>query len=188
MKKMSTLFKVDYHKKGDPGIIHNQVRSENLWVYTEEGVIPTQKFDGTACAVIDKLLYKRYDAKPGKEIPEGAIPCQEPDPISGHHPHWVRISHSNPADKYFFEALASEENILVDGTYELCGPKVGGNKEKLREHKLIKHGNVILDLPIHPSFNTIKDYLSSHDIEGIVFHGKDGKMCKIRKTDFNLKR
>ena len=41
---------------------------ENAWVFKGEG-IPTRKRDGTACAVIDGVLYLRYDAKHGKPAP-----------------------------------------------------------------------------------------------------------------------
>ena len=42
------------------------------------------------------------------------------------------------------------------------------------------------------SFDGLRNYLSNPelDIEGIVFHHKsnDGRMCKIRKCDFGIKR
>lgn len=185
MKKMSTLFKVDYHKKGEPGNIHNEVRPENAWVFTDrENVTATVKFDGTAALIQDGLLYKRYDAKNGKQPPEGAIPCiPEPDPVSTHWPHWVLV---NSTDKYFIEAYDAN---LPDGTYELCGEKVGVNAEKLVGHKLIKHGSVTVQLDDW-SFEGIQSFLvnPNNDIEGIVFHHNDGRMCKIRKSDFNIKR
>lgn len=59
----------------------------------------TVKVDGSCCAVIDGNFYKRYDAKKGKKPPVGAIPCDNPDPVTGHHPHWVEISEDNPSDK-----------------------------------------------------------------------------------------
>ena len=75
-----------------------------------------------------------------------------------------------------------------DGTYELCGPKVQGNPEQLETHTLIKHGCETLLVP-DLSFEGIKSFLENHDIEGIVFHHKsDDRMCKIRKSDFGLRR
>ncbi len=183
MKKITTLFKKD---PNDLGRVINEVNPENQWVFNEPG-IPTRKFDGTACAVINGKLYKRYDVKKGKQVPANAISCQDPDPITGHWPHWVRCEISEPADKYFFEAFVINE--WADGTYELCGPKIQGNPEGYDKHYLIQHG--CCRVPITDfSFESIKDYLSDikNDIEGIVFHGKDGKMCKIRKSDFGIKR
>jgi hypothetical protein len=55
---------------------------------------------------------------------------------------------------------------------------------------LIKHGSVLVELKDF-SFESLRDYLSSplNDIEWIVFHHKsDGRMCKIRKIDFWIKR
>lgn len=185
MKKISTLYKKD---PNDLGRVVNKLDPENSWVL-EENALATQKFDGTACAIINGEIYKRYDAKKGKMAPEGSIPCQEADPISGHHPHWVKCERNNKGDQYFFEGLDNLE-VIEDGTYELCGPKVQNNREKLTKHQLLKHGNkivVIADL----SFEGLKQFLydPKNDMEGIVFHhNNDGRMCKIRKRDFGVKR
>lgn len=187
MKKMSTLFKKD---PTNLGRVIEEINPENEWAFIEG--IPTRKFDGTSCAVINGELYKRYDAKVNKKgvkkpIPEGAIECQNPDEKSGHHPHWILCDRNNPADKYHYEAFDSMIQIN-DGTYELCGKKIQGNPEKINGHKMIKHGIEILSLE-DDSFNYIREYLKSNDIEGIVFHHrKDDRMCKIRKSDFGFKR
>ena len=189
MKKLSTLFKKD---PNDLGRVINEIDPENKWVY--DYGIPTRKFDGTACAIINGELYKRYDAKlkDGKykrPIPDGAIPCQEADLITGHHPHWVKCDRNDPADKWHwkgFDLLEEKE----DGTYELCGEKILRNPEKIEGHKLIRHGIEVLDLTDF-TFENIKKYLSDekNDIEGIVFHSTiDDRMCKIRKGDFGVKR
>jgi len=192
MKKLSTLFKKDIN---DLGRVIDEVNPENEWVF--EYGIPTQKYDGTSCAIINGELYKRYDAKINKKtgkykpIPEGSISCQEPDPITGHHPHWVKCDRNNNADKYHFEGF---DNLkvpysMLNGTYELCGPKIQGNPEKFVNHNLVPHGqNILCDVEAI-SYDNIKDYLTNNDIEGIVFHNiKDDKMCKIRKSDFGIKR
>lgn len=62
--------------------------------------------------------------------------------------------------------------------------------EKIEGHKLIKHGSVILSITDF-SFDSLRDYLLNpdNDIEGIVFHDKQGiRMCKLRKSDFGMKR
>jgi hypothetical protein len=181
MKKISTLFKKD---PNDLGLVINELNPENEWVLTNSRA--TRKWDGTACAVINGNIYKRYDVKKGKKVPIGAIPCQEPDTITGHWPHWVACSIFDNADKYFFEAFIPSQ--YPDGTYELCGPKVQGNPEKLDDHLLIPHGVYILPITDY-SFEAIKKYLTENDIEGIVFHERRGdRMCKIRKSDFGIKR
>jgi len=189
MKKTSTLYKKD---PNDLGRVINEVNPENEWVFNEG--IPTRKFDGTATAIINEELYKRYDCRIDKNtgeykksIPEGAIPCQEPDFITGHHPHWVKCDRNDNSNKYHFEAFDKLSN-KEDGTYELCGKKVQGNPEEIDGHELILHGRDSMVIP-DLTFEGLKEYLSLVNIEGIVFHHKkDDRMCKIRKSDFGLKR
>lgn len=189
MKKISTLFKKNPENLG---LVINEIAPENQWVFDGEA-IATRKYDGTACAIIDNKLYKRYDVKKGKQVPINAIPCQEPDEITGHWPHWIECDRNNPADKYHFEGydlLIFDEKDGTDfnGTYELCGPKIQGNPERLEYHALIKHGRQIIE-GLVLEFDSLKQYLESVDMEGIVFHHKsDGRMCKLRKSDFGLLR
>jgi hypothetical protein len=185
MKKISTLFKKDPNNLGR---VINEINFENQWVFDGEA-IATRKFDGTAIAIINGELYKRYDVKKGKQAPLDAIPCQEADPISGHHPHWLKCDGNKAEDKYFYEGFDALEN-KEDATYELCGEKVQSNPEKINGHKLIKHGSELLQLP-SLNFEDLKAYLSdpSNNIEGIVFHHKsDERMCKLRKSDFGIRR
>lgn len=180
MIKISTLYKKDPNNLSR---VIEEINPENAWALTEGR--PTRKFDGTAMAVINGELYKRYDVKKGREVPYGAIPCQDPDPVTGHWPHWVKCEPTDPNDKFAFEAFANIEPN--DGTYELCGPKVQSNPERFGNHVLIMHGSIDLIVPDR-SFEGIKSYLEGQDIEGIVFHHPDGRMCKIRKKDFGIKR
>lgn len=183
MKKISTLFKKD---PNNLSLVINEVDPENAWIYTSG--IPTRKYDGTACLIKNRVLYKRFDAKPGRMIPINAIPCCPPDPITGHWPHWVNCEKDNPADKYHFEAFYNNVDWM-EGTYELCGPKINGNPERLNSHVLFFHGKDVLALEDF-SFDNIRTFLSNVDIEGIVFwdQAPTGKMCKIRKSDFGIKR
>lgn len=189
MKKMSTLFKREFQGEGKKRIIilHPEVKEGNEWVLSGEGVA-TRKYDGTACAVINGEFYKRYDAKAGRPIPEGAIPCQpEPDPVTGHHPCWVKVG-DEAESKWHRVAL---ENYIkanghpADGTYEAVGPHFQGNPDRFSEDTLVKHGAKELE-GIERSFEGIKKYLAEHEIEGIVFHRGNGDMCKIRRKDFGF--
>ena len=76
MIKIPCLFERDFTDKRNP-ILLPTVTPGCEWVMAGEGVA-TRKYDGTACAVINGELYKRYDAKQGKEPPPGAIPCADP--------------------------------------------------------------------------------------------------------------
>ncbi len=188
MKKISTLFKKDIHNLGR---VVNEINPENRWVFDGEAVA-TQKFDGSACAVINGKLFKRYDAKRGKTAPEGAIPCQEADPVTGHHPHWIACDPAKKEDAFFWEGFhaLAESGTVEDGTYELIGEKVQGNPENIKGHLLVKHGSEILNLE-SLDFECIKSFLVNpeNNMEGIVFHHTaDGRMCKIRKSDFGIRR
>ena len=99
MKKISTLFKKD---PKDLGRVINEIDPQNEWALADGR--PTRKRDGTSCAIINGDLYKRFDLKKGRTLPNGAIPCQDADRVTGHHPHWIPCDESSPSDKYHFEA------------------------------------------------------------------------------------
>ena len=192
MKKIPTLFKREFENHNVVKVLP-EVTEGMEWVLEGEGVA-TEKFDGSCCAIIKGELYKRYDAKKGKKPPEGAIPCCDPDPITGHHPHWVKCDRENPADKWFWEAYDNSiKSILfiyafvgknMNGTYEAVGKHFQGNPYKGSNDILIPHGRAILNVP--RTFDGIRDYLEEHEIEGIVFW-KDGEpKCKIKRSDFGF--
>lgn len=191
MKKIPTLFERVYENHKVVGIT-NKVTPGMEWVLAGEG-IATVKFDGSCCAIINGKLYKRYDAKNGKPIPDGAIKCQdEADPITGHMPCWVECDNENPSDKWFITAYftasmgAYKGHNLPDGTYEAIGKHFQGNPYGYIYDTLIPHGKTVVE--IERTFEGIKKYLTDNDQdEGLVFW-KDGQpQCKIKRTDFGLK-
>lgn len=185
MKKIPSLFIREFENHNVKEIT-SQVTPGCEWVLNGEG-IATEKYDGTCCLIQDNKLYKRYDAKQGKQPPEGAIPCQpRPDPITTHWPHWVEVKENKPDDKWYIEAWnrLNKEN-LENGTYELCGPHFQTNPYNLEADTFFKHGDKVLE-NVPRTFEGIKDYLNTHYIEGIVFHRENGDMCKIKRTDFGF--
>jgi hypothetical protein len=179
VKKIISLFQRNYD--GDR-LVRDEVVPGAEWVLAGEGVA-TRKYDGTCAMVRDGTLYKRHDVKQGKTPPPGWEAAQEADPVSGHHPGWLPVG-EGPEDRWFREAF---DLVLPDGTYELCGPKVQGNPERCDRHVLVPHGRTALpDAP--RTFTALRDYLAAHDIEGLVWHHPDGRMVKIKKRDFGLKR
>lgn len=195
MKKIPTLFERVYENHKIVDILPN-VTPGMEWVLEGKGVA-TVKVDGSCCALIDGKFYKRYDAKVDKRKPPvGAVPCCDPDPVTGHWPHWVEVNPNNPADKWFVDALRNFEYdtpgtmCIANGTYEAIGPHFNGNPYKLEFDTLVKHGVddiYLLDEYGKRTFEDIKLYLETHDIEGIVFWLDDEPKCKIKRTDFGLK-
>lgn len=185
MKKIPTLFERIFDDHQIKGI------SNRITPGMEEVLItgvPTVKFDGTCCAVIQGELYRRYDAKKGKNPPEGAIPCCDPDQVTGHWPHWVKVTDEQPDNKWHIQAwqrsLMSKQ-CMADGTYELVGPHFRNNPYGLETDCFIKHGAfVINNLP--RSFEGIRDFLEHEPIEGIVFWLDDEPICKIKRSDFGF--
>ena len=154
------------------------------WVAAGEGR-HTRQLDGTATLVRGGSLYARFDCKKGRTPPEGFEPCQpDPDPKTGHWPGWVLVA-GQPQYKWH-NRMADAARSLIDGTYELCGPRVNGNPEGLATHMLVPHGGVGVPDLDDRSFDGIRAYLTEHVMEGLVFHHPDGRMAKIRRDDFGL--
>lgn len=184
MKKIISLFQRNYD--GDR-LVRNEVVPGAEWVLAGEG-IATRKWDGTCCMVREGKLYKRYDAKQGKTPPAGFEPAQKADPVTGHWPGWVPVG-DGPDDKWFrygFE-YSTKWGPIRDGTYELLGPKIQGNPERWATHQLIRHGDdEISDAP--RSFEMLKHFFATKNIEGIAWHHTDGRMVKIKASDFGIRR
>ena len=183
MKKMLSLFVREYNERGEFRSL-DQVTPGCEWVANGEGVA-TRKYDGTCCLIMNGELYRRFDAKPGRAIPAGAIPCQdEPDKITGHWPHWVKCDPNNPQDKWHLKAMRGD---YADGTYELCGVHFQNNIDGLvgDGDVLVRHGEDILYVKDR-TFDGVMQYLRDNVIEGIVFHHPDGRMCKVKRSDFGL--
>ena len=190
MKKIKSLFVREFNE-GHSVKVTPKVTEGCEWVINGEGVA-TRKWDGTCTLIENGEISRRYDCKKGKTPPIGFVPADTPDPVTGHWPGWVKIDKFNPKgdEKFFVEAykntFGSLDTIPENGTYELCGPKINSNPEKLDKHIFIKHGEEILDVP--RNLEGIEEFLKNNYIEGIVFHRNDGSgdMCKIKRVDFGF--
>lgn len=188
MQKMPTLFirEFDNHRVVK---ISPDVAKGCEWVLSGEGVA-TEKLDGTCTWFHGGHIWKRYDAKHGKPVPDDAIKCQEEaDPVTGHLPCWVPVYDDDPSDKWFvaaYKAQLEQGYVFEEGqTYELIGKHIRANPYNLDNDIYCKHGEKILsDVP--RDFDGIRAYLESHEIEGIVFHRGNGEMCKIKRSDFGF--
>lgn len=182
MKKIPTVFTRIYEGHRIVGIKDEITPGCELAFY--QG-IATIKVDGSCCAIIKDKFYKRYDAKKGKKPPVGAIPCCDPDPVTGHWPHWVEVDPSNPNDKWFVEAFSNSHKMGMElevGTYEAIGPHFQGNPYELSNDILVKHGTMVVD--VRRDFETISQWLNDNAIEGLVFWLDGEPVCKIKRTDF----
>lgn len=163
MKKIPTVFVRDMLRQ--PALVVSEVTPGCEWVFAGEGV-PTRKFDGMCCLVRDGVLYKRREVKQGKSDPHGFELVDE-DSVTGKWVGWVKVG-DGPEDKYFRIGWAGCAVMLLDGTYELVGPKVQGNPEGVDSHLLVLHGSYLIAGRYDPSFDGLKTYLADNDIEGIV--------------------
>lgn len=180
MQKIPTLF---VRNPDDRRHVLRDVNPECEWVIDGFGVA-TRKYDGT-CVTLDEAgaWWARREVKPGKNIPAGYQIVQH-DETTGKLVGWEPIAQSAFA-KYHAEA-AGIRTSWPHGTYELCGPKVNGNPEDLERHTLIRHATaerVAPDLDCR-SYDEIREFLARHQWEGLVYHGPNGLMAKVKKRDF----
>lgn len=209
MKKMPVIFDLHFNEEGDREVMHTireEIRDLVNKTLTDGGsIVPTFKRDGTAVFCdANGAWFTRRAVRPGKETPEGFIPL-ETDPNTGITFGWEPKESSsmkkflNRAIDRFVEDNGSEPP--KDTTFELLGPKINGNPEKVAADELRIHGQEQAT-----EFPTIEDILDSDDpfkmlepifadfrtrnIEGIVFWtaDKDGGLIeprfKVRCKDF----
>ncbi len=193
MRKVISLFQRNY---GGDRLVRDELVPGAEWVAAGEGVA-TVKWDGTACLWQGGRLWRRYDAKKGKQPPPEFVPAQDPDPITGHHPGWVPCKEGDPADRWHLAALQAPNGYayaMVEGaTYEAVGLHHQGNPYGFPADILIPHGK--RELPDAPrDFEGLRAYLKSVTIpgpggrplpvEGIVWWHDDGRLVKIKAKDF----
>jgi hypothetical protein len=182
MKKIPTMFERDW--ACDKSRVTSLVHPGCEWVLAGDG-IATRKIDGTSCLVRAGKLFKRRELCPGDAEP-GGFELSAHDEETGKTIGWVTVG-DGPEDKWHRLAFAANP-ALADGTYELVGPKIQGNPEGFVEHVLVSHDATGLHPDAPRTFDGLRDWLSGMDIEGIVFHHPDGRMAKIKKKDFGIKR
>jgi hypothetical protein len=186
VQKTISLFQRNY---GGDLLVRDEVTPGAEWVLAGEGVA-TRKFDGTCCLVKDGKLFRRYEVKPGKKLPPNFEAATPADPITGKQQGWVPVT-SSPDDEWhrigWKRTVQACDGGLPDGTYELCGPHINGNPERVEAEILVRHGALpIADAP--RTFAELHHWFRGRDLEGIVWHHPDGRMVKIKKRDFGLRR
>lgn len=168
------------------------------WVFDGEGVA-TRKYDGS-CVMLDAdgKWWARREVKKDKTPPPNWLPV-ETDDITGKRMGWEPIEQTGLA-KHLEDALSNGgPHWKYDvGTYELCGPKINGNPEGFAFHVLVNHANAevlsgdLWEVNRPRPAEAIKNLLI-HTIpylrwEGVVWHHPDGRMAKLKISDFGIKR
>lgn len=200
MQKLKTVFVIDR----STGLATHEVQKGAEWIFEGLGEA-TIKFDGSSVLKKGNQFYRRMDRKLSKKwaiekrygrlenmtaemfapAKEGWIPAEEkPDLKTGHWPGWMPVHVDNPSDKYHFEAISNAPEDMVDGTYELVGPTLQMNIYGMDKHQLVRHGSVVVT--VERTYDGIKQFLEDNYIEGLVFHGPDGQMFKVRRKDFGI--
>lgn len=188
MKKIPTVFERDWD--GDRSRVTPQVHAGCEWVIAGEG-IATCKLDGTCCLIRGGKLYKRRELRKGETEPP-LFERADFDEETGKTVGWVPVG-DGPEDRWHREAFVGE-GTWPDGTYELIGPKVQGNPEGASSHHhLIRHGfgmagEIMGGGGVPRTFDELKEWMATKNIEGVVFHHPDGRRAKIKLRDFGLKR
>jgi hypothetical protein len=185
LKKIPTIFERDWN--GDKRRVVGIVNPKTQWVFDGEG-IATRKLDGTSCMIRSGFLYKRRELREGDITPANFEICDQ-DPETGKTVGWVPISDGNE-DRWHREAMSRDGAVLMDGTYELVGPKIQGNLERYDAHTLVKHDPDRLRITPEPerTFDALCNWLARSGVEGIVYHHPDGRMAKIKARDFGIRR
>jgi len=180
MNKIPTIFVRDMSRQ--PALVIPEWVAGTEWVRDGEG-IATRKYDGTSCLVRDGKLYKRRELRQGDAAPPD-FESLGTDENTGKTVGWVPVG-DGPEDRWHREAFDGPERF--NGTYELVGPKIQGNKEKLVAHTLLRHAAAARCEDAPREFDALRAWLSANEMEGLVWHHHDGRMAKIKRRDFGLK-
>lgn len=181
MKKIPTIFIRDMSKQ--PALVTPEWHPDCRWVRDGEGVA-TCKHDGTSCMIRSERLYKRRELRSGDKPPPN-FESLGTDENTGKTVGWVPVGDGDE-DQWHREAF---DRLFAknDGTYELVGPKVQGNKGGFDRHNLIAHSASAQYAEAPRTFDGLKAWLTDRHIEGLVWHHPDGRMAKIKRRDFGLK-
>lgn len=180
MEKIPTLFLRDPENMR---LVTQNVNPDAAWVF-DSHAIATVKKDGTnirVTVVNGRCTHVEKRRNPTRE--EKAL---------GAEPGYIDALRENPSDKHIFAAVdATNFQSWPNGAWscEALGPKIQGGIESTTPclYAFSLHPVLIVDFPDGiPTYDLIKSYLESHEIEGIVWHGH-AKTAKIKRRDFGLK-
>ena len=163
-----------------PELATDRVVEASRWVVNGEGVASRMR-DGITTRVTAGILWRTYRALPDETFAEGFEPA-ETDAVSGRITGWVPVDPASDLDGLFARAPVPTD----DGTYEFCGPRIGGNYEGLRgEFRYFRHGDEVLaDVP--RTFAGLREWFDAQQVEGVVWRHSDGRLATARRLEFAL--
>lgn len=183
MQKIPTIFVRDPKPKCTP--VTEEHNPDCDWVFRGEG-IATRKIDGINIKIEGALPYIRIK------------PSTRDYTVAGYEPY--KTGMNKHVDKALDNAainMPHDSDVTFsywpDGIYEVYGNGIRGNPEKIEGHHMVRiayldrpggfdHALTIQGVP--RSYRGLMGYMATHDIEGIVFHHRDGRMGKIKAKDF----
>ncbi|GGR59580.1 hypothetical protein GCM10010168_93000 [Actinoplanes ianthinogenes] len=178
MRKIPTVFRRD---PDDRKRVLPEANPECQWVLDGEGVA-TRKYDGT-CVLLDEdgVWWARREVRPGRTRPPGYRAVMT-DENTGKTVGWEPIAQSSYAACHV-EAVGRTAR-WAPGTYELIGPKINGNPERVAGHELVAHADAErFDVP--RELDGLRAWILAHpEYEGIVWHHPDGRRAKLKHRDF----
>lgn len=192
MRKIPTVFVRD---PANMARVLPEVHPDCGWVLAGEG-LATRKYDGT-CVMLDDHgdWWARREVKKGKQPPPNFQEVEH-DPVTGKSVGWEPIGQSSFA-RWHAEALEPFTQfgtligrpVPLPGTYELIGPKINGNPERVERHRLESHANACqIDIDAQClTYDDLRDIVleaADDGWEGIVWHHPDGRMAKLKARDF----
>lgn len=173
--------------------VTEEVHPDCKWVFEEwHDVLVTEKLDGTNIRVVvrnGEAVHVQKRRNPSRQ--------QKKDGIINSW--YVSAYKDQPEDRHIFRAVGDTDfSNLPDEEYrcEAIGPSIQGNPlglktprcvildpEHLPEYNKNIRGNVRLDKESIRNLESV--YFPGHPAEGIVFWHRDGRMAKIKRSDFN---
>lgn len=188
MKKIPALLVIDHPTHEVLDTINPAAR----FIFSATNVVATVKRDGQAMKLTDDGAWlTRRAVKDGKTTPAGFV-AEQHDPNTGTTFGWEPVEQSSVI-KAFKDALAHHDGELNPGTFELAGPKIQGNPEKLAHHVLFVHGSEVSEFPnlaeiaaadspksvLLPLFTQFRD----NGVEGVVLWADGVPAVKVRVKD-----
>ncbi|OLD63756.1 MAG: hypothetical protein AUF65_01225 [Chloroflexi bacterium 13_1_20CM_50_12] len=179
MIKIPTLF---LRNEQNMKLVTREVNPDAIWVFDGKA-IPTVKKDGTNIRVTVRNGMCTYAEKRRN-------PTRE-EKANGAEPGYVAVDERDPQNQHILSAITHTDYTgWPDGAWpcEALGPKIQGGVEASQPmlYSFVLHPLVIAE-PFELTFDGIQRFLTTHAIEGIVWHDENHyRYAKIKRRDFGL--